>query len=908
MKSLSQKFLIHTLLVAFFSMLLISSYHVFNFYKTLQKNQFENLQKQSELLGSIMHSKIEELKNDVRFISYTPPIQGIIRANENQGNDLADNSSIVQWNERLTTIFKELLKAKSHYSQVRYIGIADQGKELVRVDRNQQGLIRVVEGEQLQSKGHRDYFKETIQTPQNTVYLSEFSLNTEFGKISRPYQLVLRASVPIYSDGKIFGLVIINMDYTKTFNNLNKNITEEQRYFIIDSSEKILLHSDRNFKNIHNERIIKLSEQFPKIHRFFNTNHSSSEVAEQGEVHFIKKIQYHEGYPERFLAIILSANESYIQEQLLYKVFSSQLVLFFVIIIVLLISYFFVQRLVKPVLKLKSITTDLSKGNTIDISKEDIDSIEPEDDIGVLTKTLLSMSQSILEKNMTLKFQKEALDATSIVEEIDQNNKLLYANNNFYDTTGFSQQELIGEVHHLVSPTLNDESLVKEVQMAISKGQIWHGEVLNIKKNQQNYWADTAIVPFANEHNQITKFISIKKDITDKKEQEKQLHAATEAKSKFLATMSHEIRTPLNGVLGMISLLEDEKLSSEGKSYLRTIKKSGDALITLINDILDFSKLEAGKMTVENVVFSPLDALKQTMSLLHQSAKKKNIQLSIDCPEDLLPTWVRSDITRLRQVLSNLLSNAIKFTSKDGKIKISFEHEMISQNSCFIIFHIKDDGIGISEDSQKTLFSVFTQADASTTRNYGGTGLGLAICKEICKVLKGDIWVESKEGKGSTFSFKIQVEIASEPQTQTNILISHEDLKQVSEIKKLRILVADDNNINQVIAKKFLAKLGYSCDVVSDGNEVIEALELKSYDVVLMDSHMPELDGHDATKKIRKIYKHKSKPWIIAVTASVSKEDEKKCYESGMNDFLPKPMGLMELKDALERVNNLDDQ
>lgn len=376
---------------------------------------------------------------------------------------------------------------------------------------------------------------------------------------------------------------------------------------------------------------------------------------------------------------------------------------------------------------------------------------------------------------------------------------------------------------------------------------------------------------------------------------------AKKAKSGFLASMSHEIRTPLNGVLGMASLLNDEKLSSEGKKHLKAIESSGETLRILINDILDFSKIEAGKMTLEENTFSLLDIIKQTSSLFYANAKNKGLNIDVRC-EDVFPDWIKGDSTRITQVISNLLSNAIKFSEK-GVIQITGKSEEIGADKLIFQVNVKDEGLGIDREAIKRLFNIFEQADNSIARKFGGTGLGLAISKKICESMGGDIWVESEVGQGATFSFTFIAKISEkEGQSSDAGVLSDIDVN-FSKQKPFKILVADDNNLNQILAKKFLNKLGYEPDLVANGAEALEALKSKDYDIIYMDGQMPELDGYEASVRIRRDFSEEKQPWIIAFTASTSSDDKKRCREAGMDDFLGKPISIRTLIESLENAH-----
>ena len=396
-----------------------------------------------------------------------------------------------------------------------------------------------------------------------------------------------------------------------------------------------------------------------------------------------------------------------------------------------------------------------------------------------------------------------------------------------------------------------------------------------------------------------------------------QLISATKAKSEFLANMSHEIRTPMNGIIGMTQIFPTTNLTEEQKDFIYTIKDSGHALLTIINDILDFSKIESGNLQLEEHPFILRDIIKSVCNLLATQAdtKKINLEYFID-PH--IPIHLLGDSSRLRQILLNLIGNAIKFTNSGG-VYLSAKSKLITNDQKCpehqLIISIKDTGIGIDSDNLQKLFQPFTQADTSISRKYGGTGLGLAISKSLVALMGGTIWVESlgniagnppndwinenDHHQGSIFNFTLiaksvlSVDLIPKDSPESS---SPQDIHSQLQLK---ILLAEDNKVNQKVALFTLKKLGYIADIANNGLEVLTMLENQFYDIILMDIQMPEMDGVTATKRIRQSIQNQ--PYIIALTANALEADRQICLDAGMNDFITKPIVIAELTRVLSQ-------
>ncbi|HEX8771901.1 MAG TPA: PAS domain S-box protein, partial [Acidimicrobiales bacterium] len=484
---------------------------------------------------------------------------------------------------------------------------------------------------------------------------------------------------------------------------------------------------------------------------------------------------------------------------------------------------------------------------------------------------------------------------------------------------GYTDEEMIGKPVSTLLPADRPHE-IDHILAKVRRGEaVENLESLRVRKDGSTVPVSLTISSVRDASGSVVAVSAIARDVTERNRQ-RDLEAASEQalessrlKSEFLAMMSHEIRTPMNGVIGMAELLLDTGLEAEQRKYAEAVRNSGQALLTILNDILDFSKIDAGHLELEETDFDLATVVEEVVELLATGANDKELEL-VTAIEPDIATLVRGDPGRLRQVLMNLAGNAIKFTDT-GKVVIAAATRTTNAATDADIasvearFEVRDTGIGIPPDVQATLFDSFTQADASTSRRYGGTGLGLAISRRLVELMGGTIAVHSAPGQGSTFSFNLPLRPAdgrASARPGRHAGQRSETAGPLSDKRLLpggmRILVADDNEVNQLLARLLLETAGYRVDVVADGVEVIAAVSRDHYDAVLMDCQMPVIDGYAAAEEIRRREAGATRIPIIAVTASVLKGDVERSLSAGMDAHIAKPIDRDELYRALNRL------
>ena len=524
--------------------------------------------------------------------------------------------------------------------------------------------------------------------------------------------------------------------------------------------------------------------------------------------------------------------------------------------------------------------------------------------------TKLERSENLLEQktrdlsikenlaNRLARVARHTLDAIVIT---DVDSKIVWVNNSFEVLTGYNFQEIEGmKPSEFLQGARTDHNVTEQIRTALDNQSSVEVQLINYNKAGEYYWVEMTLVPLYHEGTELLEgFMAVERNITKQKQLEETLNqtaveaqSANIAKSQFLASISHELRTPMNGVMGSAQLLSDTQLETDQRFLLDNLLDSSKHMLHLLNEILDFSKIEAGKLTLNR---TPTN-LQEFTNKLHRSylgmCKEKGLEFyaHCNCPPQ---SHYSIDEIRFTQITMNLLNNAWKFTS-EGKIELSVQH-LTRQEQDYIELEVIDSGIGIPKDRQLHIFAPFTQADGNTTRQYGGTGLGLSIITKLVEAMEGEITLNSQEGEGSCFRVTIPVKKVKAAEK--------ENLRDVSIFNGsgLKALVVEDSKLNYIVLQQYLSKRGFESDVAVDGQEGVDNATSGEYDLILMDNHMPKLDGTEATKQIRQHQFNDVIPIILACTADAYQENQQKMMAAGCNDLLTKPLNTKDLDCALHQ-------
>lgn len=727
--------------------LLLTALGLFLFFEHENRNTVHENSKQ--LLSQSLQNELSLLKNtfnrnaaDVRFLANTPPINGIMRARANQNFDQQENTTLQLWRERLSRIFFSFLSSQASIAQIRFIGDADKGLELVRVERQHgNSSMRIVPESELQDKSQRDYYQSTKNLSKGEIFISDIGLNREHGRLDYPYWPTYRVSTPIYdNDGNFFGIIIINYNANALLQDLQSDLPQTVQFMLLNAHGHYLIHPfDKNaaFRFEHAAAATTWQQEFTSS-TIDNESVLISRKDDQRQYLYQQASAMLAGtvnnQPQRELSLIALKPMSDINAEISGHRTGSVTMLFAILLIGGTIIFIYRMLIAKQVDLgfAQSQYAALIEGSRDAILTLNIDGLIQDwnkASLIVLGKSASELNEKRLDEVIGTRGGRE-LQATLI------------------NCLNGKKVETI-EIHHS-----NNQGSEQVFSVALSPIR---DELDNI------IGASTIIRDVTREHEFKQELETLNLSLEEKVqlrtkeliEARNQAVEASSMKSSFVANVSHEIRTPLNGIIGMHNLLRREQLTAKQTDYLNSATQSAKTLMMLINDILDLSKIEAGQMDIEKASFNLLDNYSQVANSMAIRAIDKNVEIVLDIA-GVKHAMVQGDSLRLRQVLSNLISNAIKFTDQ-GEIVISARTYDTDDGNIMLESSVKDTGIGIESSKLSGLFKAFTQADASTTRRYGGTGLGLSIVQNLCQMMAGRCWVESKPGSGSKFSFSMQL-------------------------------------------------------------------------------------------------------------------------------------------------------
>ncbi|MCQ8876761.1 ATP-binding protein [Pseudoalteromonas shioyasakiensis] len=783
------------------------------------------LETKKQYLKVQLHNSV----SSVHFLDSTPPVAGIRRANDNNGVDPEFDIPVFVWQTRLAGIFSGFMRTDESLFQARYITLANQGQEFIRVDRVANEITRI-EGDALQQKGQRDYMLKASMLGVNSVYISPINYNRENGEIQQPYTSTYRVAKPVFdSQGFVFAVLVTNYFAQPLLENLPKNTANGVSVYLLNNKSQFLYHPDESmqfgFEFGQDVTWSKLFLQSQEISSF-----STLPMTNLPEQFYLKeRIQFEGEIAMLPLELAVSIDTTILISEIAQRRNNFIIVLssLFAVILFLLLLY---QRYINRKLELHSLKEQNNK-----IIENSLDAILTVEEAGVICQSNQTAQANFKLTEGVTKFsdlfELNDEDSDCIAATIKFGTKppfeAIYTDRDghqqFYSVTLTSIYDVFSQKHQVAAILRNINSL-KQIQTEL---QTLNGS-LEQKVAQRTTELETAI---------------------------EEALAASKAKSDFVANISHEIRTPMNGVLGMLGMLAEEPLSDQQSNYLKLANSSATSLMTLINDILDFSKIEAGKLDIDNHSFDVISVCSDLITSMALQGQRKGLEIILNT-DKVLDRMLVGDSHRLKQILINLLNNAFKFTHQ-GEVSLSLDCEYLTADKLVMSFAIKDSGIGIAPENIDKLFEVFTQEDSSTTRHFGGTGLGLSICRKLAQLMGGDIKVQSEKGVGSCFTAYVELHVAPEKKLNTPIELA-EDIQVGVLIKKDSVY----HNIKNLLVK--------NCQVTSNNIQrydyQFKCDELK-VDLLVIDNEHPQLDSLIALCE-----KHQKKYMLILRDILLSKE------------------------------------
>ncbi|MBU2878854.1 ATP-binding protein [Aliiglaciecola lipolytica] len=685
----------------------------------------ENQRVTNSRIDTQVQQSLSKYRNDLRFLFGTPPIEGF--ANTMVQDSEVDGSTHEQWKQRLETIFVAFVENNSEYEQMRFIGIGNEGKELVRVERSGGG-IKVVGDAHLQNKSERDYYQQSIKLSAGQIYLSEISLNREFGEIEFPYRPMLRLSIPVFNNQiERLGFLILNINASELLNSIQGLVDKPNQLILTDSNGFFLVHPnpelmyskdlnpEASWDSYYNQKLDLGSQIDITRVKHYPTGEFYSSA---------KKLIISGDFNDGFLLSHILTPEAVISDLAMQRRTNVYAILFVVFIVIVIVLAVFQRGLRR--------SQELAEARA---ESEAIVNGSQDAIFGLTTDGRISSWNRAAKALFGLDF--EQVEGRRVVE------LSLFPEVNFDElihklASGVSQQSL----ETCLQQDQNIKLLVS-LSAILQDGVTFSGVAVITRDITSLKKADEKI-------RKVNAELEVKVA-----RRTAQLEKASDVKSAFISNISHEMRTPLNGIIGTLNLIKKEPLSEQQLQYLDMTEVSVNSLSVLINDILDLSKIEAGKLDLDYKAFKPGKLIESLCGSMAVKAQEKGLEFILDSI-DIKCESIISDPHRYSQILTNILNNAIKFTNQ-GHILVNAYSEQLDDNHCSLHFAVTDTGIGIAEENQKRLFSAFSQEDSAIASKYGGTGLGLSICKQLSKLLNGQVTFKSEKGKGSTFHFQVHI-------------------------------------------------------------------------------------------------------------------------------------------------------
>ena len=894
--------------------------------------------------GNTLRHIAKTYEEDVLVLAHTPPIQGLLRAKTYGGVDQQDSTNYSQWVNRLESIFESNLRRKASYTMLRFIN--EDGQEIVNVVRDGGKIIRK-KREQLQNKIQRPYVQETLKLPRDAVYLSEISLNREYGKVSEPRQEVIRITTPVYDEKteKLSGMLVINAEIGLELRNIQSRIQSSGRnkIFITNDHGGYLLHPDESKTfGFDLAKRYRIQEDIPQLTKFFlpeNTDQRVTLLPENNDgravVNFTK-ISFDSSNPNRYIAVIITQDYAEIvaeQSSVLDEISLWSIVLVFAGVGIAILFSFHITR---PIKHMTQAVNDFSQQSPTTA----ILPVTARDEIGVLARAFESMTHQVLESQENLKelndnLEGQVVERTRSLEEseaqlrtilnaiadavvtIDSKGIIISFNPAAESIFGYKCDEILGQ--NVAVLMVHEEQLAHKKY--IENTTLFSPRVINqardlngLHKNGTVFPIEINIAPLQGESKR--GFVGVLRDITERNRAAQVLELAREeaenankAKSQFLSNMSHELRTPMNAIIGFSQLLQidsNNPISDTQKESVGEIAKAGKHLLNLINEILDLARIEAGHIDLSIETFGLSEVVAESLGLIVPLADKRGISINVifngtDVPLEKLPTLfvgVRADRVRLKQVLLNLLSNGVKYNSENGKLTL----ECIYGNDSQVRINVKDTGSGISTEQQARLFMAFDRLDVDQAE-IEGTGIGLVITKNIVELMDGEIGVESHPGKGSNFWITLPGEATSPVDySETDAIKAHKQLFQPRSNREFTVLYVEDNPANLRLVAQLL---GRRPDIhLWSAHEPLLGLELAEEhkpDLILLDINLPGMDGYEVLRLLRQRESTKHTP-VMAISANAMPKDIVKGNEAGFNEYITKPINVVALLEAIEKM------